>query len=113
MTLERIAQLEAICRQLVDALNWYIEEDDTIEGDEPTSFGETWNEINAPWIAGKRRAEAVVDAAEAILNPPPSLLNQALAGDPVAARRFLYEAGIVDEEGNLCPQYQPLEECDE
>ena len=108
MTLERIAQLEAICRQLVDALNWYIDEDDTIEGDEPTSFGETWNDINAPWIAGKRRAEAAIDAAEAILNSPPSLLNQALA-----ARRFLYEAGILDEEGNLCPQYQPLEECGE
>lgn len=28
--------------------------------------------------------------------------------EPEKARRFLIEAGIIDETGNLMPQYQPI-----
>ena len=35
----------------------------------------------------------------------PSLLTRALAGDKETARQFLYEAGFIDKEGNLCPHY--------
>ena len=39
----------------------------------------------------------------------PSVLSLALAGDKDAARRFLYEAGITDEHGQLLPPYQSEE----
>jgi hypothetical protein len=35
----------------------------------------------------------------------PTLLDRALAGDKDAARQFLYEAGFIDEDGNLHPRY--------
>lgn len=43
---------------VVEALRWYIAEDETNEGDEemPDYGGRSWNEINAYWIAGKRQA---------------------------------------------------------
>ena len=36
----------------------------------------------------------------------PTLLERAMAGDPVAARRFLHEAGFTDASGQWLPQYQ-------
>jgi len=47
---------------LVDALEWYISEDETNEGDEPMPDhgNRSWNEINSYWIEGKRKAEAAL-----------------------------------------------------
>lgn len=47
---------------LVKALEWYISEDETNEGDEPMPDhgNRSWNEINSYWIEGKRKAEAAL-----------------------------------------------------
>ena len=47
---------------LVEALEWYISEDETNEGDEPMPDhgNRSWNEINSYWIEGKRKAEAAL-----------------------------------------------------
>jgi hypothetical protein len=37
----------------------------------------------------------------------PELLERALAGDGDAARQFLQEVGMIDEEGNLTAPYRP------
>jgi hypothetical protein len=37
----------------------------------------------------------------------PELLERALAGDGDAARQFLQEVGMIDEEGNLTTPYRP------
>jgi len=37
----------------------------------------------------------------------PTLLDRALSGDRAAARRFLQEAGFVDEHGQLTAPYRP------
>lgn len=37
----------------------------------------------------------------------PTLLDRALAGDGEAARQFLQEVGMIDEEGNLTAPYRP------
>lgn len=47
---------------LVEALEWFIDNDDTNEGDTPLPGhgGRTWNEINAYWIDGLNRARAAL-----------------------------------------------------
>lgn len=47
---------------LVEALEWFIDNDDTNEGDHPLAEhgGKTWNEINAYWIDGLNKARATL-----------------------------------------------------
>lgn len=54
-----------VVARLIEALEWYIENDDTYEGDTPLPdhHGLTWNEINAYWIAGRARAIAAIACA--------------------------------------------------
>ena len=47
-----------LIQRLVDVLDWYVKEDDVMEGGE-------WDEMNAPWIEGRNEAEKVLAAAEA------------------------------------------------
>ena len=47
-----------LIQKLVDALDWYVKEDDVMEGGE-------WDEMNAPWIEGRNEAEKVLAAADA------------------------------------------------
>lgn len=47
-----------LIQKLVDVLDWYVKEDDVMEGGE-------WDETNAPWIEGRNEAEKVLAAAEA------------------------------------------------
>jgi hypothetical protein len=47
-----------LIQRLVDALDWYVKEDDVMEGGE-------WDEMNAPWIEGRNEAEKVLAAADA------------------------------------------------
>jgi hypothetical protein len=52
----------------------------------------------------------VVRARAALAEQPvgPTLMERALAGDAIAAKRFLYEVGFTDEQGQWLPQYQPI-----
>jgi len=59
---------------------------------------ESWGAIPA------RTLETLADALQA-----PTLLDRALAGDPEAARQFLREAGFIDADGQLAPQYRAPE----
>ena len=58
------------------------------------------------WYAVPQRK--LQDLAAALAAP--TLLERAMAGDAVAARRFLHEAGFTDERGQWLPQYQPPDE---
>jgi hypothetical protein len=51
---DRIEELEAKLAKAAEALQWFIDNDDTNEGDEPMPDrgGRTWNEINAYWVEG-------------------------------------------------------------
>jgi hypothetical protein len=57
-----IRQLEAERDRLRDAVQWFIDNDETNEGDTPLPEygGRCWNEINAYWIAGLNRARAAL-----------------------------------------------------
>lgn len=46
---KRCEELEQRCKDLEDALHWYVRHDTTNEGG-------TWEVANAMWLAGKRRA---------------------------------------------------------
>ena len=53
-------------QELLAALKWYVEHDETYEGDEPLPDhgGLTWSELNAFWVRGKHSAMAVIAKAE-------------------------------------------------
>lgn len=54
----QVAKNAELIQQLVDALSWYVSEDDTMEGGQ-------WDIDNAPWIEGRNEAISILDAAEA------------------------------------------------
>lgn len=47
--------------ELTECLRWYVENDDTNEGGK-------WNESNAHWIAGKRRAQRALGMEQECLD---------------------------------------------
>jgi hypothetical protein len=51
----------------------------------------------------------VILRARAALTAP-TLMERAMAGDAIAAKQFLYEAGFTNEQGQWLPQYQPISE---
>ena len=51
-----IAEQAKLIQRLVDALSWYVEEDDTMEGGQ-------WDIDNAPWIEGRNEAISILAAA--------------------------------------------------
>jgi hypothetical protein len=63
---EANARLIAAAPELLEALVWMVENDETYEGDEPIREhnGRTWNEVNAYWIEGLNRARAAIAKAE-------------------------------------------------
>lgn len=50
-------------KEAIDIIQWFIDNDDTNEGDEPMyeHGGHTWNELNAYWIEGLNRARAFIE----------------------------------------------------
>jgi len=53
-------------REALDIIKWFIDNDETNEGDAPMSEhgGRSWNEINAPWIDGLNTARRFVKENE-------------------------------------------------
>jgi hypothetical protein len=53
--------------RLREALRWFIDNDETNQGDEPMPEfgGQSWNEINAYWIDGLNRARAALRESDA------------------------------------------------
>lgn len=45
---------ESTIQELIDCLQWYVETDETYEGGR-------WEEENAFWLEGKRKAEALLE----------------------------------------------------
>ena len=59
---DRIEALTAENERLREALQWFVDNDDTNEGNEPMEEfgGQSWDEINAYWIDGLNRARTVL-----------------------------------------------------
>ena len=57
---DRIEALEGLLEEVINALQWYVDEDDVREGG-------MWDTENAPWIEGKRTAESVIDKTKNLL----------------------------------------------
>jgi hypothetical protein len=57
------ARLLAVNARLREALQWFVDNDETNEGDTPMpEHGDrTWNEINAYWIEGLNAARAALE----------------------------------------------------
>lgn len=61
-----IADAIAYINELRTSLQWYVDNDDVNEGDDPVERldGQSWNEYNAWWIEGKRTAEQLIQEGE-------------------------------------------------
>lgn len=60
------ARLIAAAPEMLEALKWFVENDDTNEGDDPLPErgGLSWDQINAYYLEGKRKAIAALAKAE-------------------------------------------------
>ena len=60
--IEERAALRAENARLRESLEWFLDNDETNEGDEPMPEygGKTWDEINEYWIDGLNRARAAL-----------------------------------------------------
>lgn len=56
-----------LCQEMLTFLEWYIEEDDTYEGDTTSDGGVNWNEQNAYWLEGRNRAIEFVEYVKPLL----------------------------------------------
>lgn len=65
-------ETNSVISTLIEALEWYIENDDVYEGDTPlpNHGGLTWNEMNSYWLEGKQRAIAAIARARSIQADP-------------------------------------------
>jgi hypothetical protein len=52
-----------LIKELIECLQWFVDNDDTNEGDEPLEYlqGQTWNDVNAFWLEGLNRARSVLE----------------------------------------------------
>jgi hypothetical protein len=59
---DEIERLRAGRDRLREAVQWFIDNDETNVGDEPIEYigGRTWNEVNAYYIDGLNRARAAL-----------------------------------------------------
>ena len=60
--IEQIEAQAAEIEKLREIIQWFLDNDDTNEGDEPMPEhgGYSWDEINAYWIEGLNRARAAL-----------------------------------------------------
>jgi len=64
-----------------------------------------YGDMESFYAVPTRTLEDMADALTA-----PTLMERAMAGDAIAAKQFLYEAGFTDEQNQWLPQYQPIPE---
>lgn len=62
-----------------------------------------YGDMESLYAVPTRTLEDIADALTA-----PTLMERAMAGDAIAAKQFLYEAGFTDKHGQWLPQYQPI-----
>jgi hypothetical protein len=58
-------KLDSVNAELLEALKWMVENDETNEGDDPVEClgGHSWNEYNSYWINGLNKARAAIAKA--------------------------------------------------
>ena len=66
--LEERDKLKAVNAELLEALKWMVDNDETNEGCEPVDClgGLSWNEYNKYWVDGLNRARAAIAKAEGL-----------------------------------------------
>lgn len=62
------AHLIAAAPDLLDAVKWFVQNDDIHQGNEPEEHlgGRSWNEVNAYWIEGLNKALTAIAKAEGL-----------------------------------------------
>jgi hypothetical protein len=60
-----LRRLHEVNAELLEALKWMVENDETNEGDDPVESlgGASWNEYNDYWISGLNKAKAAISKA--------------------------------------------------
>ena len=60
-----LRRLHSVNAELLDALKWMVENDETNEGDDPVESlgGQSWNEYNSYWLDGLNKARAAISRA--------------------------------------------------
>jgi hypothetical protein len=63
--MDELRRLHEVNVELLEALKWMVENDETNEGDTPVKSlgGASWNEINDYWISGLNKAKAAIAKA--------------------------------------------------
>jgi hypothetical protein len=62
---KELRRLHEVNAELLEALKWMVENDETNEGDDPVVWlgGASWNEYNDYWISGLNKAKAAIAKA--------------------------------------------------
>ena len=60
-----LRRLHSVNAELLEALKWMVENDETNEGDDPVESlgGHSWNEYNSYWLDGLNKARAAIAKA--------------------------------------------------
>ena len=60
-----LRRLHSVNAELLEALKWMVDNDDTNEGDDPVERlgGQSWNEFNAYWLDGLNKARSAIAKA--------------------------------------------------
>ena len=60
-----LRRLHSVNADLLEALKWMVDNDDTNEGDDPVERigGQSWNEFNAYWLDGLNKARSAIAKA--------------------------------------------------
>lgn len=64
---------EKLCKEMLECLEWYIQEDDTIRGNCTEDGGPNWDEENEYWIKGQDKALDVCARARLGLGLTPKM----------------------------------------
>jgi hypothetical protein len=76
----------SLITELLECLEGYVQEDDTIRGDSTERNGRTWDEENAYWIKGQDRAIAAISQARSFLEQSENrpVWTEGICGDGAA-----------------------------
>lgn len=65
----------SIIQELINCLQWYVDEDEVNRGDSSEFGGVNWEKKNTYWITGQERAIAAISRARAIVDEQPSVVE--------------------------------------